>query len=175
MEHYLVISAMGPDRTGLVDSLSSYILDHGGNIVESRMAVLGGEFALIVLVSGTEDTIATIDSGLGHLREKLGLVALSKRTTRRTIEQQLAPYDVTVVSMDHPGIVKSVADFFAHRGINIETLDTSTYPAPHMGTSMFSLKMTIGLGADQAIGKLRRDFEEFCDNLNLDATIESRR
>jgi glycine cleavage system transcriptional repressor len=77
--------------------------------------------------------------------------------------------------MDHPGIVHEVADFFASREINIEEMGTWTYPAAHTGTPMFSLNLTVSIPADVHIGRLRDEFTGFCDNLNLDATIEPSR
>ena len=50
--NYLVISALGKDHPGIVNTLTKTILNHGCNIVDSRMTVLGGEFAIIMLISG---------------------------------------------------------------------------------------------------------------------------
>lgn len=82
------------------------------------------------------------------------------------------PYRIDVVSMDHPGIVHDVADFFANRGINIEDMDTATYAAAHTGTPIFSMHLTIAVAAELPIADLRNDFQEFCDDLNLDATMD---
>jgi glycine cleavage system transcriptional repressor len=87
----------------------------------------------------------------------------------------LVPYSINVVAMDHPGIVHNLANFFALRGINIEELSTDTYPAPHTGTTMFSVNMTVGIPADTHIPTLRGDFLDHCDSLNLDAIFEPSR
>ena len=47
---YVVLTAVGPDRPGLVNALASLIRDAGANIEDSRMAILGGEFAVILLI-----------------------------------------------------------------------------------------------------------------------------
>ncbi|MBT5654613.1 MAG: hypothetical protein HOI80_03820, partial [Alphaproteobacteria bacterium] len=39
-----------------------------------------------------------------------------------------------VIALDHPGIVRKLAEYFDERQINIEDLDTGTYAAPHTGT-----------------------------------------
>ena len=56
----LVLTALGPDRPGIVDTISKYIFKHNGNIEDSRMTVLGSEFAMIMLISGSMDTISAI-------------------------------------------------------------------------------------------------------------------
>ncbi len=169
---YLVISALGHDRTGIVNELSKLILDNSGNIEDSRMTVLGGEFASMTLVSGTWNAIAKIENLLPGLEKKLGLTVVAKHTEPRKSEKNLVPYLVDVVSIDHPGIVHEVADFFAAQGINIEDLSTSTYAAAHTGTPMFAMNVTIAIPGDVHIGQLRHAFQNFCDDLNLDATIE---
>ena len=49
---FVVLTAVGPDRVGIVDDIAGAVSGAGCNIEESKMAVLGGEFAVIMLVSG---------------------------------------------------------------------------------------------------------------------------
>ncbi len=172
---YLVITATGEDQVGLVQRFTSRIVDAGCNIEESRMALLGGQFALIMLVSGRWDALTRLEDRLSSVGEELGLSILQKRTRQLERKAPLVPYNINVVAMDHPGIVHNLADFFAQRGINIEELATDTYPAPHTGTPMFSVNMTVGIPADTHIPTLRGDFLDHCDSLNLDAIFEPAR
>jgi len=68
--------------------------------------------------------------------------------------------------------VHHLASFFSSRGINIEDMNTSSYAAPHTGTPMFAVRMTVGIPSNQQISALRDDFMEFCDTMNLDAVLE---
>lgn len=169
---YLVISTLGEDRPGIVNALSSAVVEHGCNIEDSRMTVLGGEFAAILLVEGKWNTLAKVENTLPELERQLGLTIMSKRTGERTAEANLLPYAVDVISMDHPGIVSNLAGFFAERNINIEDMATSTYAAAHTGTPMFAVHITIGIPADLHIAALREEFMDYCDGLNLDAVLE---
>lgn len=175
MKKHLVISALGRDRPGIVNQLSGAILDSGCNIEDSRMAVLGGEFAVILLVSGPWNAVAKFESQVKALEAKLELTLVTKPTEARPVKTDMLPYLVDVVAMDHPGIVHEVAEFFSLRGINIEDLSTWTYAAAHTGTPMFSMSMTVSVPAGLNIGSLREDFTEFCDGKNLDATLEPAR
>jgi len=169
---FLVISALGEDHPGIVNQLSRSILDYGCNIEDSRMTVLGGEFAAILLVEGRWNTLAKVENGLPELGRQLGMTIISKRTGERSAAHNLLPYAVDVVAMDHPGIVNNLAAFFAERNINIEDMATSTYAAAHTGTPMFSVHMTVGIPADSHIAGLREEFMDYCDGLNLDAVLE---
>jgi len=173
--NYLVVTASGEDKVGLVDRFSSKVTESGCNIEESRMAVLGDQFALIMLLSGPWNALSKLESQMEPLGEQLGLTIIHKRTQQRERTQPAIPYVVEVVAMDHPGIVRNLAAFFSRNGINIEELQTDTYPAPHTGTPMFSVAMTVGIRADVHIPTLRGHFLDYCDDLNLDATFEPAR
>jgi glycine cleavage system transcriptional repressor len=173
--NYLVITASGEDKVGLVDRFSSKIVESGCNIEESRMAVLGEQFALIMLLSGPWNALSKLEGQLGLLGEQLGLTIIYKRTRQRERTQPAVPYCVEVLSMDHPGIVRNLAVFFSKNSINIEELQTDTYPAPHTGAPMFSVTMTVGIHADVHIPTLRGNFLDYCDDLNLDASFEPAR
>jgi glycine cleavage system transcriptional repressor len=169
---YLVISALGEDHPGLVNNLSRAILEQGCNIEDSRMTVLGGEFAAILLVEGRWNTLAKVENVLPELERSLGMTIISKRTGERPRNTDKVPYGVDVVAMDHPGIVNKLAGFFAERDINIEDMATSTYSAAHTGTPMFSVHITVGIPASTHIATLREEFMDYCDGLNLDAVLE---
>ena len=175
MSKNLVISALGNDKPGIVNELSKAVLDQGGNITESRMTVLGGEFAMMLLVTGSQDCIDNIISTLDKTGEKLNLTLIAKETNSQDSNQKRLPYQITVVSMDHPGIVHNISDFLSSRNLNIEEIETNTYPAAHTGTPMFSLDMIISVPADSSVRTLRDEFLVFCDDLNLDASLDSKR
>ncbi|BBI98822.1 glycine cleavage system transcriptional regulator [Ferrigenium kumadai] len=170
--NYLVITASGEDKIGLVERLSGRISDSGCNIEESRMSVLGGQFALIMLVSGPWHALSKLETQMTSLGAQLGLTIIHERTRKRERTKPAVPYSVELVTVDRPGIVRSLSAFFSRSGINIEELQTSIYPAPHTGAPMFSVVMTVGIPADVHIANLRGDFLDYCDDLNLDATFE---
>ena len=166
-----VISTIGHDRPGVVSDLSKLIDELNLSIEDSRMTVLGGEFAVLMSVTGG-------DIGLGRLAEKLekltlqsGLAFLYRKTGEREGVEGRVPYTVTVTAMDHPGIVRDVAEFFSSREINIYNLDTVTDHAPHTGTPIFSMVMEIEVPPGVRIVDLRDAFFYFCDDRDLDCEI----
>ena len=171
MNQYIVITAVGQDRPGIVNDLSKTILDSGGNITDSRMSVLGGEFALLMLVTSSGIAMEAMENELRSIQDKYALEILFKRTEPKDQVESRVPYHVTVISMDHPGIVHEVAEYFSSRNINIEEMDTSSYSAAHTGTQMFSLKISISIPSDITIASLKEEFTNFCNDLNLDATM----
>lgn len=172
MENLLVITAVGNDRPGIVDKLSMAILEAGCSINDSRMTVLGGEFALILLVCGKWNELAKLENQLPGIGESLALTVTSKRTEIGEQLPNMLSYSVDVVAMDHPGIVYKIANFFSKRNINIRELNTTSYAAAHTGTPMFTISMIVNVPTDIRVASLREDFLDFCDGLNMDAALE---
>lgn len=171
-KNFLVISALGEDRPGIVNELAKLIAETGCSIEDSRMTVLGGDFAIILLVEGRWNELAKLEAGFPSAARRLNLAIHAKRTTPLQRESNLLPYTVEVVSIDHPGIVHQLANFFSSREINIRDLTTTSYSATHTGTPMFQVQMTIDISAAIHIARLREEFMDLCDQLNLDAIIE---
>ncbi|MGB1880213.1 MAG: glycine cleavage system protein R [Gammaproteobacteria bacterium] len=172
MQNLLAVSAMGLNRPGLVESLVKGFRECGCSIAESRMAVLGDRFTMSVLLSGTWDAIAKIETLLSRLAKDQDVAVLAQRATTREPSHNLVPYAVEVVAVDQVGIVHQIAQFFGRREINVEDMYTGTYAAAHTGTPMFSLHMTISIPTDISIAAMRSEFMDFCDQLNLDAIME---
>ena len=80
---------------------------------------------------------------------------------------------LAVVTMDHPGVVAGIAGFFSQRQINIRDLNTETERAPHTGTQIFNLRMTVEVPVEVKINELRGEFEAFCSDQDLDGSLEA--
>jgi glycine cleavage system transcriptional repressor len=171
-KQFLVVSALGRDKPGIVDNLTAPVTELGCNIVDSRMTVLGGEFAILMMVEGNWSAIAKLEAQLPTFGKRLDLTIISRRTEERADDSGGLPYMVNVVALDHPGIVNQLAGFFSARNINIEDLFTESYRAAHTGTPMFSATITVNIPSTMQISRLRDEFLDFCDALNLDAVLE---
>lgn len=172
MEQLIVISAVGGNPTSMVNELARVILDCGGNIKESRMALMGSEFGVLLLVSGNWHTISRLEGELGRYGASNGVTMQFRRTEARRMGKELLPYAVDVVGLDQPGIVHSLSGFFASRRVEIGEVVTRSYAASHTGAQMFSVQMFINIPSSVHIAGLREEFMEFCDQLNVDAIME---
>ena len=91
MSEQLVITALGDDRPGIVDELSNALFKHELNIEDSRMSVLGGEFAVLLLVSGSAQSIDDFVADTASLEESLNMKLLVKLTSSTASPQSLVP------------------------------------------------------------------------------------
>lgn len=172
MRQLIVLSAVGSDRPGVVKDISKAILDCGGNIEESRMAALGAEFAVLMLISGNWHTLTKLEKALDELKKKDGLTITIKRTGEHAAQDDCIPYGVDVVCLDQPGIVFHLSEFFALRDIEIADVVTRRYAAAHTGAPMFSVQMTVNIPGNAPIAQLRDEFLDLCEQYNLDSILE---
>lgn len=171
MHHYIVITVLGSYSRQLTEKLSRMLRDSGGNLTDCRIARQGDEYAAVLLVSGSWDTIAKIEDLLPRMERELDVSIQSRRTQRRKPVDGM-PYGIDVICADRPGVVHDISRFMSEHGMEIQDLYTSTYQPAQSGTTMFSLHMTVSIPVDASISALRGEFLDFCDRLNLDAIME---
>ena len=64
MNNHLVLICSGTYRIGLVEKISELILQHKGNVVESRLVRLGGKFAMLMLIVVKEEAYPSLEKAM---------------------------------------------------------------------------------------------------------------
>lgn len=169
--HKYVLTAVGPDHPGIVANLSGFLTGEGFNLEDSRMATLGGEFALILLLSKTRAEAREPKTFVSDLETLTGMT-ITMRETIISGSREGIPYVVRGYAMDHPGIVHSLTHEIAVLGANIEDLETTTRPAPVTGTPLFDVHMRVLLPLDVSVHQLRKRLSEVADQRNIDISVE---
>ena len=120
------LSAIGRDRPGIVAEVTGTLLRHGVNLADSQMAILGGYFAMMLVLETSEATdLKALRTDLESSRDKLELEAISLSAIDAAQARIDEPsHVITLYGADHPGIVNSVTAALAERGVNITDLDT---------------------------------------------------
>jgi len=174
MRKNIVLSLYGTDRVGIVDLVTEVLTKYDGNVGTSRMARLGGEFAMLMLVSVPEEQLENFKGGVESL-QKQGFQVTTK-LTEQSYEQKYAgwlPYQIEVHGADHEGIVHKVAHYLTERGINIESMDTGVTPAPMSGTLFFTLDAVVLVPPHMPLKSWQADLEDVSDSLNVDIKISA--
>ena len=80
MTTYLVLTAIGEDKPGLVESLAQVIAGNSGNWLESSMSQLAGKFAGILRVSVSDSEVDQLISALDGISDQLTPVSYTDLT-----------------------------------------------------------------------------------------------
>jgi len=151
MPQQLVVTAIGPDRTGIVSKLARLVTECNCNIIDSRMAIFGNEFTFIMLLAGDLAAISRIEHLLPALGLELDLTTMSKRTTGRPRTQVVAHYVLDYSGPDRVGTLGAITGLLAAHNIYIGSLQSATHAEPDC--VMMHTQMTLELpeGVDAAI------------------------
>lgn len=145
---HAVISAIGPDRPGIVAAVTKVLLEHGCNIADSHMGLLNGRFSMMLVV--------TVPDGLRERRfandletaaRGLGLDAIHAEYVGEAAEADPPSHVVTVYGADHPGIVAAVTEALAAGGASVTDLQTRLAGDLYVMT----LEVSGGDGAEDAL------------------------
>ncbi len=167
-KEHLVITAVGPDRVGLVEKIAQFLLQEGCNIEDSKMAVFCGEFTIILLVSGDPAALERLSRSFEPLSAQTGLAFFSKRPAQKTYADSALPCKLLASCLDHPGVVHQLSSALRAMGVNIESMETKTHAAPMSGTPIFQMEAFLSVPAKVNLHELRRELDEIGKRENID-------
>lgn len=165
----LVVTVIGKDRPGLVESVSAAVAAHGGSWVESRMAHLAGHFAGILRVSVPPANVDALTEALQALHSDGLRVAVERGFEVPTEEGNVILLDL--IGSDRPGIVHKISEALAARGVNVDELDTECDGAPWSGDTLFKAKARLRAPKSLDLDQLRESLEAIAADLMVDITI----
>jgi glycine cleavage system transcriptional repressor len=124
---YFALTIIGRDRPGIVAEVTRILYHSDCNLADSSSSILGGQFAMILIVSHpTFTTEEDFGDTFASLREKGLSVFLRALKPGGEIRPQ-EPEEICVISVygpDRPGIVYHIAKELGDRQINIIDLNT---------------------------------------------------
>lgn len=170
MQIPLVMTIIGPDRTGLVESIARAVAEHGGNWLESRMCRLGGEFAGILRVEVPSASKAALLAALGKLQSN-GLQIVVRADQPASAAAAGKQIKLEILGADHPGIVREISAALARAGVNVEELASELVSAPMSGETMFRAVVRLHLPQKCDLAVLKRDLEKIAADLLVDVSF----
>ena len=174
MAHF-ALSAIGRDRPGIVAGVTGALLRHGANVEDSRMAILGDHFTMMLIVSTPDE--GDLDALRDELRRTQDELALGALTLEEVPEDQgfsrpEPSHVVTVYGADHPGIVHSVASTLADAGVNV--IDVATHLVAEEGEQpLYAMMMEVDLPAGLDPAELEAQLRATADREHLDLSVRA--
>ncbi|MDB4985512.1 MAG: Glycine cleavage system transcriptional antiactivator GcvR [Myxococcaceae bacterium] len=169
----LVITAIGPDRPGLIGKLTAPLYEASANVADSRMVNLRGQFAILLLAEIPLANVEQVQRHLQTVAKQLGLTLTVRESGPAAGKAPTVgvPYRVNTYAMDQPGLVYRITDLLQRHGINVEELTTRSQPRPETGTPLFSMELLVTVPAPVPIRSVRAELERLCDELNCDLEL----
>lgn len=179
MRRWFALSAIGRDRPGIVADLAELIYECDCNLEDSRMTILGSEFAVLLLLSSADaDVERRLGAGCKRLEWEKRLTVFFRPLDGELPAQPVAPHgaamECVVSGVDKAGIVARVARTLADQRVNITDLHAQSRPEPESGTPIYTLRMRIVVPRDVDRRALRTRLEQVASELRVDLTLEER-
>lgn len=165
----LAVTAVGRDRPGIVAAITAALLEAGGNVDDSQMSILHGQFAVMLIASVPEGaSLDSLEERLGEVGRELDLGGITISPVEGLDRGPGPTHVLTVYGADRPGIVHDTATALASLAINITDLRTRRTGEP--GSPLYTLMVEIvvpeGAGAE-----LERALEALRASKQLEARL----
>lgn len=176
MIHHLVITAVGSDRPGICNRLTKLVTQSGCNIIDSRMALFGKEFTLIMLMSGDMNAITKTETLLPSISSEHDLMVIMKRTAPHQATHYTYKIEASVQSDDRLGLTDAFTQFFSEQNISIAELSAQTL-IPETTASIkegnqFVITMSGFSDVDFQPQSLTNNFDTWCKTLSAKGSID---
>src|SRR5512139_2041559 len=170
MQRSLLMTVIGQDRPGLVDSVAALVAEHGGNWLESRMSRLGGQFAGILRVEVPRENEPALVAGLKEL-ESRGLTVVVHSDQPQAPAGSVRQSVLEIVGQDRPGIVREISHALASFGVNVEELHTECASAAMSGETLFKARARLSLPASCNVAEVRQKLERIAADLIVEISL----
>lgn len=170
----LIVTAVGPDRPGLVADLTRHVFEVGASLADSRMVNLRGHFALLALIEGSSESLASLrrklESDGAGMGLRLELYEAAAATTSRAPGS--VPYRLKVYSNDQPGIAARVTALLRQHSVNVEEMATRIESAPFAGTPLFMLEGVVTLPQGTSARRMRDELGALGEKIGCDIDLD---
>lgn len=173
MTQNLVITTLGSDRPGICNQVVRLVTQSGCNIVDSRIALFGNEFTLVMLLSGSNQAVTRIETMLPLLGQEHDLITMSKRTSPHQYHDNTYTVEVFVEAEDRIGLTEKFTQFFADRHIDLGSLSSQILLKEKLQSrhDLCHMNLTATLTAEHDPQQLQLDFDALCSQLNVQGSL----
>lgn len=152
----LAVTVIGADRPGIVAEVTGALAAVEGNLEDSTMTLLRGQFAMVVLVR-TGSPVAEVEQALARVSSQGGLAVDVRPVSAASPAAgavQGSSYVVHVNGADRPGIVATITGVLARRGVNVVDLGT------RLAGELYVLTAEVVVPLDVDVDELRAELDE---------------
>jgi glycine cleavage system regulatory protein len=167
MNTSVVMTVIGEDHPGIVNTLSEVLTRHGGNWTQSSMSSLAGQFAGILLATLPDDAVADCLAEFDELREQ-GLEIIAHTAAAPPPDPDSERWALDLVGHDRPGIVHEITAVLAQFGVNVEELETEVASASMAGGPLFKARASLQVPGGLELAELESRLEALANELMVE-------
>lgn len=160
------IAAMGSDQPGIVAAMGEALLALGGNIDDSSMTILGGHFAMLLVVNAPCDR-EELQAALEPVAARFDLLLEARPAERHRFSNEVRDdYVVAAYGPDKPGLVSTLSRILADADANITDFGS------RLGADQtFAMWFNVGLADGTDVESLGEQLRRAGGDLQLDVRL----
>lgn len=167
MPQNLVITALGTDSPGIVHKLIGHVSNCGCNIVDSKLAIFGNEFSLIMLLSGEWNAMMQLESSLPLKSQELNLITMMKRTEPHKPINYDYTLEFEVTIPDSKGLIEQFTQFFDQNRLNLAGLKSEVLNGESTHSKdLLKAQFTLNTTRECDLIALEADLSALCQKLD---------
>jgi glycine cleavage system transcriptional repressor len=172
---HFAVTVISKDRPGIVADIAEVLFRLGCNIEDSSCTMLGGDFAIILIVAHDKPfTKARLVEEFRGLHERTGLVTHVRHLSEDevcTVQEEGELCLVSVYGSDQPGIVFRVTRALADRRVNITDLNTKLIGTKEEPVYVLMLEATVPAG--MTVEEVSTVLDNLRKELNVEIKVRS--
>ena len=120
---WYMVTLIGKDRPGIVSHVTAALYEGGGNLGETSMMRLGGNFTIMMMVAFAGST-KDLHDVLSTVTESMDLHLHIDKIDAKLHQHRVPDVRISVYGADRAGIVSKVTTVLAEAGLNILDLES---------------------------------------------------
>ena len=144
MGDQFIMTVVGPDEPGVMNSLAEITHRHEGKWLASKISNLEGQFAAVIKVEAPAAQTQRLKEALIAL-PRLQLAIHDCRPAQSTATRSVS---LTIDSEDYPGLVNEVAALLHSHGINVNHMTSHRLSVAETGSTVFTAELDMSVPAE---------------------------
>jgi glycine cleavage system transcriptional repressor len=170
-DSHAILVASGADRPGVLDDVSMFLAERHAKILESRVSMLRGQFALLLLVRGSESDFDRIRDEIPSLEQQVGIDVALRPAADETAPHDITPLRLRATGHDPAETVHRLSHLMRVLGTNIENIETNTTGTPDAEAGRFELEMELSVPRHTPVVMLRQYVDSLAREIGIECEV----
>ena len=171
-----ILTVLGKDRPGIIAGVTENLFRRGCNLEDISMTVLGGEFAMMMVVCMNASAKAAAESGFSRMRCHGGLDFFWKDFKAGLLRGGREPKEkktllISAIGRDHTGIVYKVSRILAGFHLNITDLNSKILGKGKSARTLYAMALEVEVPAKFNVRKLEKALQMLARSLKIEITL----
>jgi len=168
---HLACTLMGPQHPDLVDLVTRTLAEAHASVLDTRMTILGGEFAMLVHLAVEGRHHRALEVGLEELSYRFGLRLMVQVTSGPVSRAAGTLLEVEAQGVDREGLVRALTACLTEHGGQVEELEARVPSPQGPAVPLATLRVRVRIRQDAHLEAVEEGLQELAVARNLEVRL----